>query len=236
MLTVRPLVLGHRGASAAAPENTLAAFALARDLGADGVELDVHRTVDGALVVHHDPDLPGLGVVSNVSLAEVRAAHPDVPTLAEVLDTCAGMALVNVELKCCAWDPDADPDRVLARGVAELLATADLGDTVVVSSFDLAQLDDFRELAPDVATAWLTSGLDPVAAVATCAEHGHGWLHPDWGNLRLHLDATVAAARAAGVRLDTWTCDDPAVAREFAAAGVDALITNVPDVLLAALG
>ena len=235
MASARPLVLAHRGASAQAPENTLAAFVLAGELGADGVELDVHRTSDGALVVHHDADLPGLGVVSEVSFAAVRAAHPSVPTLDEVLDVCTGMRLVNIELKCCAWDLDADPERVLARGVAALIAERDLYDSVVVSSFDLTQIDDLRAIDDRIDTAWLVHGVDPAGVVDLAAERGHRWLHPDWGNLDANLDAVCAAAHAAGLRLDTWTCDDPEVARRFAAAGVDALITNVPDIILAAL-
>ena len=83
----RPLVLGHRGASAVAPENTVAAFAKARELGADGVELDVRRTADGVLVVHHDPDdRRRRRLVASSRSPSVRAARPDVPTLDEALD------------------------------------------------------------------------------------------------------------------------------------------------------
>src|SRR6478735_8478443 len=107
----RPLVLAHRGASAQAPQNTLEAFALARTLGADGVELDVRHTADDMLVVHHDPDAEGIGLLAGADFATVRAAQPALPTLAEALAQCEGM-LVNVEIKCLPWEPDADlPDR-----------------------------------------------------------------------------------------------------------------------------
>ena len=72
----RPLVFGHRGASAAAPENTVEAFSKARALGADGVELDVRRSADGVLMVHHDAEIAGLGALVERSFAEVRAARP----------------------------------------------------------------------------------------------------------------------------------------------------------------
>src|ERR1700748_2973484 len=98
----RPLVLGHRGASAVEPENTLAAFARARELGADGVELDVRRTAHDVLVVHHDPRVDGLGVIVGSSFAELHAAVPAIPTLAEALDACRGL-LVNAEIKCLPW-------------------------------------------------------------------------------------------------------------------------------------
>src|SRR4051812_22847046 len=94
----RTLVLGHRGASRDAVENTLGAFAEARNQAADGVELDVHRTVDGQLVVHHDAAVDGFGILAEHDFAEIRAALPQVPTLDEVFDVCAGM-LVNVEVK-----------------------------------------------------------------------------------------------------------------------------------------
>ena len=232
----RPLILGHRGASHAAPENTIAAFALATTMGADGIELDVHRTSDGVLVVHHDAELNGIGTVMEHRFDALRVARPDVPTLAESLDACAGLKLINIEMKCCAWDADADPDRIVARGVAAMISERDVFDRVSVSSFDLAMLDDFHALDTRIATGWLIHGHDPVPAVMIAAEHGHGWLHPDWGNLQLKLSETIEAARAAGIKLNTWTLDDPIVIREFAAAGVDGVITNTPDIALAALG
>src|SRR5439155_979681 len=88
----------HRGANRLARENTLEAFARAIELGADGVELDVHRTADGALVVHHDAAAPGFGSIAEAPLGAVRAALPHVPTLDEALDTCVG-SLVNIEVK-----------------------------------------------------------------------------------------------------------------------------------------
>src|SRR3989442_171546 len=93
-----PPVPGPPSVIAHSRENTLEAFTAARSLGADGVELDIHRSADGALVVHHDAAAPGLGVLAEHSLAEIRAVIPSVPTLDEALDTCAGM-FVNVEVK-----------------------------------------------------------------------------------------------------------------------------------------
>src|SRR5439155_14345872 len=101
------LVVAHRGASRVAPENTLEAFEAALALGADGVELDVHRTADGALVVHHDAAVPGFGVLAAAPLAAIRAARPAVPTLEDALDVCRGH-LVNVEVKNLVGDADWD--------------------------------------------------------------------------------------------------------------------------------
>ena len=99
-----PMVIAHRGASAAHPENTVAAFVGARDAGADGVELDARRTADGHVIVHHDAQLPDGRVIVELAAAEL----PDhVPSLAEALDACAGM-VVNIEIKNWPDDPDFD--------------------------------------------------------------------------------------------------------------------------------
>lgn len=234
----RPLVLGHRGASRARPENTLAAFAEARAMGADGVELDARRTADERLVVHHDPRIDGFGLLFDQPFATLRAARPDIPTLAEALDTCAGM-IVNVEIKCLPWEPDADtPDRAVARAVVDLvrsIGTVPVAD-VIVSSFDLGAIDACRAFAPEVATAWLTSGQDIAVAAPIAAERGHGWLNPDRVAALRASHADVAAAQRSGVRVGVWTVDEPDDITALAAAGVDAVITDVPDVALRTLG
>jgi len=233
----RPAVFAHRGASRQAPENTIAAFRIAAELGADGIELDVHRTADGALVVHHDADAAGLGLLVERSFAEVRAARADIPTLAESFAALAAhdAIVVNVEIKCCAWDPDPDPEHEVAARVVELVREIDAFDRVIVSSFDLGHVDAVRRSEPRIATGFLVHGLDPTPVVEVCAARGHGWLHPDWGNLSIHLDDTVRTSKSAGVRLNVWTVDDPDQMRSFADAGVDAIITNVPDLALAIL-
>jgi glycerophosphoryl diester phosphodiesterase len=229
----RPLVLAHRGASRAAPENTIEAFALARDLGADGVELDVRRTADDVLVVHHDPAHDGFGVLATRPFAELRDAHPDIPTLAEALAACKGM-LVNVEVKCLPWEDDADDDvRSVMRAVVAAVI-ADAPDSII-SSFDLVAVDACRSFAPELATAWLTSRQDVASAAATAAEHGHAWLHPDGRSALAGGASGIAAAHDLGVRVDVWIVDAPDDIRALADAGVDAIVTNVPDIALAAL-
>ncbi len=233
----RPLVLAHRGASAARRENTLAAFAKAREFGADGVELDVRRSADMQLVVHHDPDAEGIGLLARAKFSGVRAARPDIPTLAEALDACAGM-IVNVEIKCLPWEPDADAgDREVVRAVVQLLQRAEhvpLTD-VIVSSFDLDAVDAVRALAPELATAWLTSGQEVATAAATAAEHGHRWLNPDRAVALQTSSEDIANAQRNGVFVNVWTVDDPGEMEALASAGVDAIITNAPDVALETL-
>jgi glycerophosphoryl diester phosphodiesterase len=229
------LVLAHRGANRSAPENTLPAFARAVELGADGVELDVHRSADGALMVRHDAATPG-GVLAELTLAEIRSALPDVPTLEEALDVCAGL-LVNVEIKNSPREGDWDPSDRAAELLVELLARRDGRDRVLVSSFNLPSVDRVRSLAPHVPTALLTSGTDPLEALLIAEAHGHAALHPDRRSVAgVAAGAVATRAHERGLEVNVWTVNDPDELARLAAAGVDALITDVPDVALTALG
>jgi glycerophosphoryl diester phosphodiesterase len=235
-MAARPLVLAHRGACRRAPENTIEAFRVARELGADGVELDVRRTADGVLVVSHDPVVEGFGLLVEHPFAALRAAVPRVPTLEEAFDALIGL-LVNVEIKCFPTEADADPERFVARGVVELVSRRARHEQVIVSSFELDAVDTVRTLDERVVTAWLTSGLPPATTVPIAAERGHAWLHPDRATMSGEgADAAVRVAAEYGVRLDVWTVDAPDDIAALAAAGVDAIITNVPDVARATLG
>jgi glycerophosphoryl diester phosphodiesterase len=216
------LVLAHRGANRLAPENTVPAMVAAVERGADGVELDVHRSADGALVVRHDADTPA-GPVGQLTLAQVRTALPDVPVLAQVLGVCRG-CLVNVELK--------DPDPRAAEAVIELLAArsrdgVDPVDDVLVSSFDLAALDHVHELAPHLPTGYLSFGLDPRSTLAIAYEHGHAAVHPDvWTLLSGDVADFVTHAHELGVQVNVWTVNDAEQVEQLREAGVDAVITD----------
>ena len=225
----RPLVLGHRGSPRRARENTLEAFALAREDGADGVELDVHRTRDGSLVVHHDADVEGFGVLADHDLAAIRETFAWLPTLTEVLDECRGL-LVNIEIKNSPKDLDFDPDESVAEGVVELLAARGGTDRVLVSSFHLPSIDRVHALAPDLVTGYLAvMHPPPLDAIAAAVAGGHRAVHPFFGVLADTAAATVIeAARTAGVAVNTWTVNEPDEIARLAHAGVDAIVTDVP--------
>ena len=146
-----PQIIAHRGASRAEEENTLAAFRRAGEQGADGVELDVRRTADDRLVVHHDAALPDGRVIRATASDDL----PDrVPTLAAALDACTGM-FVNIEIKNGPDDPDFDPTEWAAhRVIAELVARTP-HSRWLISSFRLETVDVCRQLLPTVPTAWL---------------------------------------------------------------------------------
>lgn len=225
-----PLVYGHRGASIAAPENTLEAYRLAGELGADGVELDVRRSADGVLVLVHDAVLADGRMVRATPAAELP---PSIPTLSEALDACAGM-VVNIEIKNISYEPDFDPDCVAAEQVAAVLAERGGHDSVLVTSFHLRTVDRVKELAPGVPTGLITF-LDPLPAegAAAAAERGHDTLHPHHATIDAEM---VAFAHEAGLAVNAWTVDDPERIAALHVLGVDGVITNVPDVARGVLG
>jgi len=230
----RPLVIAHRGASAARPENTLAAFVHARELGADGVELDARWTADGHIVVHHDAHLPDGRALVELRRDDLPAS---VPTLDEVLDVCAGL-LVNVEIKNDPHDPDHDPTGERGAAVAAHLAgraPVDHGpvDRLLISSFDHALVALVHARHPALLTAALVAHTrHPERLIERVAAAGHVAINPMDG---LVGSALVDGAHSAGLAVYVWTVDDPTRMAELAALGVDALITNVPEVAGAVL-
>ncbi len=219
------LVLGHRGASAAAAENTPEAFALADRMGADGVELDVRRVADGRLLVAHDP-LPE-------SLTDIDALG--LPSLAEVLDACGDRMLVNVEIKNSKTEPGYDPTMAMVVPVIDELRRRGPGaiDRWLISSFSWSTVAACREYAPEIATGCLTSAAVDESTIERLAAAGHRALHP-W---EAQLDEVlVARCRRHGLAVNTWTCNDPARLIELAGLGVDGVCTDVPDAALHALG
>lgn len=219
------LVLAHRGASAAAVENTPAAYRLADEMGADGVELDVRRAADGRLLVAHDPLPDDVDVLDAMGLA----------TLDEALDACGSRMLVNVEIKNWKDDAGYDPTMAVVQQVVEVLRGRGASEQHrwLISSFSWSTLRRCRELAGEYPTACLTMGRPDVATIGRLAEQGHAALHP-WDPL---VDAElVADCHRSGLALTTWTCNDPARLVQLADLGVDGVCTDVPDVALTALG
>lgn len=226
-----PLVWAHRGAWAAAglAENTIDAFREAVRVGADGVELDVRRTAGTALAVHHDATLVDGRVIAELTDAELPAG---VPLLDAAIDACDGL-FVNVEIKNLEDDADHDPTEYLATAVAALVGERRLHDRVLVSSFSAATIDAVADADPDIRCGYLTSPRwDQHDALDRVIARGHAALHPHHLTVNAEL---VERAHDAGVAVHTWTVDDPDRIRWLADIGVDAVITNVPDVAIEAL-
>ncbi|MDR8413315.1 glycerophosphodiester phosphodiesterase [Nonomuraea sp. 3-1Str] len=246
-----PSVVAHRGASAYAPENTIAAFELAAEQGADLFELDVQETRDHRLVLMHDDTLarttdaekvfPGRAPwpVSGLSLAEIRKldagswfdgdyADEPVPTLAETLRAMSGSGLgLLLEIKAPHLYPGIE-----SRVAAELRrapAWLEPG-RLVVQSFDWDSMRRFHALMPDVPIGLLgkpsTGRLAEVAGFADEVNPPYQDVTPEY----------VRLVHARGMRVLVWTVDDPAVMRRMLGHGVDGIITNRPDVLRDVVG
>jgi len=242
--TERPLVLGHRGASAEAPENTLSAFRLALAEGADGVELDVWRCGSGEIVVHHDADT-GRTAGRALSLAgsslralrelDVGARQGEryrgerIPLLEEVLEAFPG-AVVNVEMKSGRL-----PDLGLASALADLLRRRGDVERCLVSSFDPVLLAAVRVRAPWCRTGWLVAAegrwrLRELLGTRFLRPRA---IHPESA---LVTPARAERWRRMGLDVNVWTVDRPEEALRLRGLGVAALITNRPAALRAALG
>lgn len=240
----RTLVFGHRGAKAYAPMNTIPAFELAAAQGADGIELDVHRSADGhAVIVHNftvDETTDGSGTVTEMTLAELKALDAGswfgeefrgvrIPTLDEVFEAVGDRLLVNVEIKSNSQETDG-----VEQVVADVIAKYDMQQRVIVSSFNPLTLQRFRSILPDVPVGFLYS---PDMAVDTQAvmrqlDLRHEARHPEHTMIDLNF---MSWAQDEGYRVNTWTVNDPARAVELRDLSVDAIITDNPDTIIAAL-
>ncbi len=228
------MVVAHRGASTAHKENTLEAFEAARHQGAAGLELDVRRSSDDVLVVHHDAHLADGRLISETPASDL----PDwLPSLAEVLDMASDL-WVNVEIKNLPDEPDYDSGEMISLAVAGLVtfhlrssapagsSEPDFADRVLVSSFNVDSLIKIRAAEPRIPLGLLVWGqVDPASVIARVEAHGFDAINPH----DLMVDqAFVDRARAAGLGINVWTVDDPERIMELARLGVDSIITNNP--------
>ena len=216
---MKPLVIAHRGASGSAVENSLAAFRAAAPQGADAVELDVHSTADGELIVHHDGTVGGLPIpqVRAHELKAVRLSNGEpIPTLAQAL-TAIGKLRVFVEVK--TLDPRWD-DR--------LLETLDHGPNpagYAVHSFAAHIIQRLGDKRPSLPRGVLSESYP---------RHPRTALHSVgasvlWQERSGVDDLLVRAVHSAGAGILVWTVDDPAEMARLVAWGVDGICTNFPE-------
>lgn len=239
----RAVVYAHRGASGVCPENTMAAFRKAVELGAGGIETDVQMTSDGVLVLCHDEKVDrttnGRGLLASMNWSEVQAldagswfapqfAGERIPTLEQLLDLVVESGIMlNIEIKS---------GLVIYPGIEakaiELVRRAGLGERVIFSSANHFSLVECKRHAPEIRTGilYIEGLVDPWLY----AKHiGANALHPLYHGVRPEL---VTGAHAAGLAVNTWTVDDPKAISYMAQCGVDGIITNYPDRVLEVLG
>jgi glycerophosphoryl diester phosphodiesterase len=220
-------VIAHRGASVDRPENTLAAFELAVEQGADMIETDLHLLRDGAVALYHDDELGGRPVGEH-SLAELRQRLPAAPTLEETLDSLGGRIDWNLEIKAPRSGPYAGLE---ARALDEVRRRGILARTLF-SSFSDTVLRRLRELEPKARLGTLVSARSPENILGRAASVKAEAVHLD---LRLATEPRVAEAHAADYQVNVWTVDAPADQRRLIGYRVDGIFTNLPAKLRALL-
>lgn len=246
------IVVAHRGASARAPENTMEAFRLGAEAGADGIELDVHLTKDGQLAVIHDDTLERTtdrtGAVRDLTMDEIRQAdagatftRPDdagypyrgkgltVPTLAEVLAWLPDHLALVIEIKAAAA-ADAVVEAVRDHPVRA-------SGRLAIISFDENAIERVRELDPEIRTGYLLVPTQPIEpALIWATEHGHVGVFPWEGDLGLDPLPLMAQAKAFGREIGCYVVNDPERMQHLVACGLWGFVTDVPDVAREALG
>jgi glycerophosphoryl diester phosphodiesterase len=217
------LKIGHRGAKAYEPENTLRSFKKAIELGVDAVELDVRKTKDGKLIVMHDADVSrttnGKGLVSELTLKEIKALETEkgekVPTLEEALDFIDKKVKILIELK----------EVGIEKEVLDLVKEKGLEDNVIIVSFLEEALKKVRELNKKVETGLIyVKHKNPIKAAL---ELKANYLLP------LHAfthTANIQKAHENGLKVIVWTVNDPERAKELIKKGVDGIASDKPDI------
>ena len=245
------LVVAHRGANTAAPENTMEAYRLAVELGADAIELDVHLTSDGKVAVIHDETIDRTtdrsGSVASMTMRQIRAADAGyrfpgadgsfpfrgtglkVPTLGEVLKWLPEGTGLVVEVKARA----AVPATIKALKASRVRAAGQ----VSVISFDERAIDEAHALDPELPTGYLLVPSQPIEpAIVYAVEHGHAAVHPWDGDLGLDPAPALTMALAYGRLMGCYVVNDPDRMQQLAAYGLWAFVTDVPDVGRQVLG
>jgi glycerophosphoryl diester phosphodiesterase len=245
------LVVAHRGAPRAAPENTMEAYRLAVEMGADAIELDVHLTADGKVAVIHDETVERTtnltGAVASMTMKQLRTADaghhfeaPDgsfpfrgkglkIPTLAEVLKWLPDGVKLVVEIKARA----ATAPTVTALRTSRVRAAG----AVSLISFDERIIDEARQLDPEIPTGYLLVPSQPVeAALIYAVEHGHAAVHPWDGDLGLDPAPILSVAAAYGRLMGCYVVNEPARMQQLAAYGLWGFVTDLPDVGRQVLG
>ena len=242
-MSTKPLVWAPRGASGYAPENTLAAFQKAVDLDADGVELDIQLTKDDQIVVIHDETIDrtsdGKGWVKDYTLEELRAfnynrtkpeyKHADIPTMREVFELLKPTGLfINIEIKTGVVFYEKIEEKILA-----LTKEMGMEDRVCYSSFNHYTVTRIHELKPDAEVGFLYAD-GPIDMPSYGVKHGVNALHPALYNLQ--YDGFVKECKEKGLKLNVWTVNERPYMEMCCQYGVDAIITNYPDIAKEVVG
>ncbi|MHB1251926.1 MAG: glycerophosphodiester phosphodiesterase [Acidimicrobiales bacterium] len=219
-------VYAHRGLHLVERENTTPAFLAAKALGVTGVELDVRRTLDMRLVVHHDPSVEGMVIAH--TRREDLGAHVD--DFEVVMEACRGMR-VNVEIKNIQepGEPTYDATGDFARQVVAYLHDSNWADSVIVSCFDEATSALVRSVDPDIEVGWLLWDVELTSAITQAYVLGLDAVHPHFS---LVTSEVMDQARELGVAVNVWTVNNARDIKAMLDLGVSSIITDDPAAVL----
>ena len=234
----KPLNFAHRGFTASAPENSMAAFKAAIELGAHGIELDVRTCKTGELVVFHDPTLArltnGRGFIKNKTLEELKELRinthggktdEQIPTLEEVIELVDGRALLNVEIKT-----NGLPKNHIENKVVEVLRNYGIEYKTIISSFNPLVMRRLKRIDNQLLTGFLIDNNFNVrrSEILLTKFSGAKAIHLEKS---LATEAFIKKVRTLGFYCIVWSVNDPAVMERLANMGVEAIITDKPDLL-----
>jgi glycerophosphoryl diester phosphodiesterase len=223
------LVFAHRGVHQIERENTLGAFAAAVALGVHGVELDVRRTLDGTLVVHHDPAIDDFAI----ALTERRNLPSYVSTLREAMETLEGVR-VNVEMKNSrATGETYDESGAFAREVVTMVRDMGWGDAVSISCFDLPTCAIVRSIDREITVDWLLWNVDISDAMIRAHVLGLNAINPYF---TMVSDDVVTQAHELELGINVWTVNSVEDIEAMTALGVASIITDDPATALRVVG
>lgn len=237
-------IIAHRGANKRAPQNTMAAFKIAKEMKIDGFETDVHLTKDRKVVICHNPDIDatsnGFGFVNDYTYEELchfdfggyfssDYANEKIPELSEFLDLAAGLEIINIEIKT-----PHNNDYTVVDETLRLVAEKGLTKNLLISSFDPVALKRVKDLDRDVKTGLLYDMTKKIFfdiikdPIAYADRLGCEALHPFAYAISKR---TVSRAKAYGMDINAWTVDDTTTAKMMHLIGATGLITDVPDIM-----
>ncbi len=223
-----PLSVAHRGGPRLGPENALATFQRALEFQVDAIELDIHQSRDGGLVVIHDSNLKRThgvdGEVDQMTIEELTRAG--VPTLQQAIDLTQGRCRLFIEIK----HPHGRRHQGIEERLLRVIKENGLMESAVVISFDSTSIRRLHQLDHHLTTGWLAG--DAMKAQQIDPELGATYVSPHYGK----VDAAFTQwAHDAGYKVSVWTVDDPEAIRRMAEVGCDAITTNDPEGLQKAL-
>ena len=234
------IIQAHRGNSGHAPENTLAAFSSALDVGADGIECDIHLTADGRFVVCHDETIDrtstGTGEIAKMTFDQLRQYDfgswfgteakfkgERIPALEEMLEIVKPMQVINIEIKQFVVG-----DSTLAnpyKALCEMLREFGIFDKVIISSFSIDALREMYEADNEIYTAFLCNPRRQENTIETARSLKCKAIHPQFSNISYNY---IREAKAAGLAVNVWTANSSEEILFCKYAGCDTVITDEP--------